>query len=81
LSALRTAWIGAYLDPQARLDDPVRWHELLIGTLDRIRNWDRRGCADGTHRLDQALRDDTDHSHRERAVHADLAAREQEDRS
>ena len=81
LSALRTAWIGAYLDPQARLEEPVRWHELLIGTLDRIRNWDRRGCADGTHRLDQALRDDTDHSHRERAVHADLAAREQEDRS
>jgi hypothetical protein len=77
VSALRTAWVGAYLDPQARLDEPARWHEQLHSTLERLRDWDRLGCADGTHRSDQPLHDDTDHSHRERTIHADLAAREQ----
>lgn len=76
VSALRTAWLGAMLDPQARLDDPARWHELLDRTLERIREWDRGGCSDGTHRVDQPLADDTDHSHRERSIHADLASRE-----
>lgn len=81
LSALRTAWVGAVLDPQARLDDPARWHELLERTLDRIREWDRSGCSDGTHRAEQPLPDDTDHSHRERAIHADLVRREGEGQS
>lgn len=76
ISALRTAWVGAYLDPHARLDQPADWHQLLERTLDRIRDWDRSGCADGSHRPDQPLHEDTDHSHRERTIHADLAARE-----
>jgi hypothetical protein len=78
LSALRTAWIGAYLDPQARLDEPLHWHDALDRTLARLHDWDRRGCADGTHRPDCPPPDDTDHSHRERAVYADLTARETE---
>jgi hypothetical protein len=73
---LRTAWVGAYLDPKARLDQPADWHDLLERTLDRIRAWDRSGCADGTHRPDQPLPDDTDHHHRERTIHADLAKRD-----
>jgi hypothetical protein len=76
LSALRTAWIGAYLDPQTRLEQPASWHQQLDATLERIRGWDRSGCADGTHRPAQPLGDDTDHSHRERTIHADLTARE-----
>jgi hypothetical protein len=76
VSALRTAWVGAFLDPQARLDEPARWHEQLERTLDRIQAWDRSGCCDGKHRPDQPLPDDTDHSHRERAIHADLTARD-----
>ena len=78
LTALRTAWIGAVLDPQARLDDPTRWHELLERTLDRIRQWDRTGCNDGIHRGEQPLPDDTDLIHRERAIQADLTRREQD---
>jgi hypothetical protein len=57
VSALRTPWIGAYLDPQARLDEPARWHELLDRTLDRIGTWDRAGCRDGSHRPDQPAPD------------------------
>ena len=76
VSSLRTAWVGAYLDQQARLDEPSRWHEELDHTLERIRLWDRSGCADGRHHPDEPLRDDTDHSHRERTIHADLAARQ-----
>lgn len=76
LSALRSAWIGAYLDPHAALGDPAAWHDLLDRARYRIRQWDRNGCADGTHRPDLELPDDTDHHHRERAIHADLAARE-----
>lgn len=76
LSALRSAWVGAYLDPQAAPGDPATWHDLLDRTRYRIRQWDRNGCADGTHRPDLELPDDTDHSHRERTIHADLAARD-----
>ena len=78
LSALRTAWVGAFLDPQAELDAPIRWHEVLDQTLERVREWDRSGCRDGTHRDQQPLSDDTDHSHRERAIFADLTRREGE---
>ena len=76
LSALRTAWVGAYLDPNARLDEPLHWHDTLDRTLERLRDWDRSGCADGTHRPDCATPDDTDHGQRERAVNADVASRE-----
>ena len=76
LSALRSAWVGTFLDPQARLDEPLHWHEQLERFLERFRSWDRTGCADGTHRPEQPLQDDTDHSHRERAIFADLAGRD-----
>jgi hypothetical protein len=75
LSALRSAWSGAYLDPQARAGDGSAWHDLLDRTLYRLKAWDRTGCADGQHRADQAATDATDRSHRERAIHADLAHR------
>jgi hypothetical protein len=78
LSALRTAWVAAFLGPEAGLDDPLHWHEQLDRSLDRIRSWDRAGCADGVHRADQALADDTDHSHRERTIHADLIGRHED---
>jgi hypothetical protein len=48
LDALRAGWDGAYLDPNARMD-PAYWHEVLSKTLTRIREWDRYGCAAGTH--------------------------------
>lgn len=76
LSALCSAWVGTYLDPQARVGDGSAWHDILDRTLHRIDAWHRTGCADGTHRPDMPLGDDTDHSHRERAIHADLAGRE-----
>lgn len=75
LSALRSAWVGAYLDPQARAGDGSAWHDLLDRTLYRLKACDRTGCADGQHRPDQTAPDTTDHSHRERAIHADLAHR------
>jgi hypothetical protein len=68
----------AYLDPQARRDEPLHWHDALDRTLARLHDWDRRGCADGSHRPDCPPPDDTDHSHRERTVYADLTARETE---
>lgn len=76
LSALRSAWVGTYLNPQARAGDGTAWHDLLDRTLHRIDSWDRTGCADGTHRPDLPTMDDTDHNQRERTIHADLAARE-----
>ncbi len=76
LSALRSARVGTYLDPQARAGDGSAWHDLLDRTLHRIDAWHRTGCADGTHRPDMPLGDETDHSHRERAIHADLAGPE-----
>ena len=78
LSALRTAWTRAYLAADAQLDDPLGWHDALDRALYRLRQWDRNGCRDGTHRPDLPFPDDTDHPHRERTIHADLARREQE---
>ncbi len=78
LSALRTAWAGAYLAPDAQLGDPLGWHDALDRATYRIRQWDRNGCRDGTHRPDMKVPDDTDDAHRQRAIHADLARREQE---
>lgn len=76
LSALRSAWVGSYLNPDAQPGDGTAWHGLLDDALQRIKNWDRTGCADGTHRPNQPLPDDTDHHHREQTIHADLAGRE-----
>jgi len=50
LAALRTAWHGAYTDPAARPFDAAHFHDTLERTLARIRDWDRTGCARGTHR-------------------------------
>ena len=78
LSALRTAWAGAYLAPDAQLGDPLGWHDALDRVAYRIRQWDRNGCRDGIHRFDMHLPDDADLTHRQRTIHADLARREQE---
>ncbi len=75
LSALRTAWIGAYLDPQAALGDPAAWHDLLDRTRYRLRAWDRNGCADGTHRPDLPLPDDREQHLRNQVVHDDIHSR------
>ena len=52
LSALHAAWLGAYLDPHAPADAGVAWHDSLERVLQRLREWDRTGCAGGTHRED-----------------------------
>jgi hypothetical protein len=79
LSALRLAWVGAYLDPQAAPGDPATWHDLLDRTRHRLRAWDRNGCADGTHRPDLLLPDDTDISLREQTIHDDLHHRSEQE--
>lgn len=48
----------------------------LDHTLYRIKLWDRSGCADGTHRSDVPLHDDTDHEHSECTIQADLVGRD-----
>lgn len=55
LSALRTGWFGAYVDPMADADAGLAWHENLEKVLLRMREWDRTGCAAGTHRDDHPL--------------------------
>jgi hypothetical protein len=55
LSALRTGWFGTYVDPTADADAGLAWHENLEKVLLRIREWDRTGCAAGTHRDDHPL--------------------------
>lgn len=79
LSALRSAWIGAYLDPQAAHADPASWHDLLDRVRYRMRAWDRNGCADGTHRPDLALHDDTDPDLREQTLQHDLNSRTEQE--
>jgi len=78
LSALRTAWTGAYLAADAHLGDPLGWHDSLDRAVYRIRQWDRNGCRDGTHRPDMHLPEETERIDRQRTIHADLARREQE---
>lgn len=55
LTALRSAWNAAYADPRARPSEPALWHDLLARALARVRDWDRQGCAAGTHRDDEPL--------------------------
>lgn len=52
LEALRSAWVGAYVDPTAGSADPAQWHDFLSRTTNRIHEWDRYGCAAGTHHDD-----------------------------
>jgi hypothetical protein len=79
LSALRSAWVGAYLDPHAGSGDPAGWHDLLDRTRYRLRAWDRNGCADGHHRPDLALPDDTDAPFREQTINDDLYHRSEQE--
>ena len=58
LSTLRVAWLGAYEAPNARPFDGVSWHDMLDRVLVRLREWDRCGCARGTHRDDVTASDD-----------------------
>ena len=76
LSALRSFWVAAYHDKDARPGDGVAFHDALDRVLNRIHRWDRSGCADGTHRPEANPADTTSESDRERAIHADLASRE-----
>jgi hypothetical protein len=75
LSALRSAWVTAYLDPHASPADPASWHDLLDRTRHRLHCWDRNGCADGTHRPDLEVPNDIDHAARDKAINADLDSR------
>ena len=75
LSALRAAWLGSYEAPNARASDGVAWHDMLDRVLDRIREWDRCGCAHGTHRDDVDGPDRRDHTERDAFIRADVATR------
>jgi hypothetical protein len=75
LTALRSAWVAAYLDPQASPADPAAWHDLLDRTRHRLHHWDRNGCADGTHRPDLKMLDDTNYQIRNDAINTDLNSR------
>ena len=50
LLALRLAWCDAYQRPDASTAAPLAWHESFARTRDRIREWNRWGCAAGIHR-------------------------------
>jgi hypothetical protein len=54
LTAIYAGWRSAYLAEEQNLAgwDPLTWHDALEKALHRIREWDRRGCRDGTHRPD-----------------------------
>jgi hypothetical protein len=76
LDALRASWNGAYLDAAARPADPAYWHELLNRTMTRIHEWDRYGCAAGTHHDDvKAAPDSAARARREEFVFADIDSR------
>ncbi|HWA67427.1 MAG TPA: hypothetical protein VG899_13790 [Mycobacteriales bacterium] len=76
LDALRAAWTAAYLDPNARPDEPGHWLDRLDRTLIRLRGWDRYGCTAGTHHdeVHPAPSEQARHD-RERHLFADLDAR------
>lgn len=77
LDALHAAWHGAYHDPNARPTDPAYWHELLARALSRIHDWDRFGCAAGTHHDEAAATASSDgyREDRDRHVQTDIQAR------
>jgi hypothetical protein len=49
LDALRAGWTAAYVDPAAQPTEAGHWLDRLQRTLERLRAWDRYGCAAGTH--------------------------------
>jgi hypothetical protein len=77
LDALRAAWTAAYLDAAARPTEPAYWLDMLHRSLERLRDWDRYGCAAGTHHDDSSqpsqLRDGQ--QEREEFIFADINAR------
>jgi hypothetical protein len=77
LDALRASWTAAYLDPAARPTDSAYWFDLLHRTLDRIRDWDRYGCAAGTHHDDSSPSSEPREARqsRDQFVFADVNAR------
>lgn len=76
LDALRAAWTSAYLNPQAAPGDAANWLELLGRTVIRIREWDRYGCAAGTHHDDPpSTREPADRSTRGEYLQTDIENR------
>lgn len=78
LTALRSAWTGAFLSPNASSAEPALWHDLLDRVRHRLRAWDRNGCADGVHRSDLLLPDNTDPALKETTIQHDLDQRSDE---
>jgi hypothetical protein len=66
LDALRAAWTAAYLDPAAQPTEAGHWLDRLQRTLERLRAWDRYGCAAGTHHEEIATQSITDDKQRQR---------------
>lgn len=78
LTALRSAWTGTFLSPNASPAESALWHDLLDRVRHRLRAWDRNGCADGVHRPDHTLPDDTDPTLRDTTIQNDLDERNDE---
>lgn len=80
LHALHVAWLGAYTGRAGQPMDRAFWHEVLARTLSRIREWNRHGCAAGTHRPDEPVAPtEAQLTQRASFVHADLQARARRD--
>lgn len=80
LHALHLAWLGAYTGRAGQATDRAYWHELFARALMRIREWNRHGCAAGTHRADDPVAPtDAQRTARAAHVHADLQARARRD--
>jgi len=75
LSALRAAWLGAYEAPNARPADGVAWHDMLDRVLVRVGEWDRCGCATGTHRDEVESTSTPDVPARSAFIRADISTR------
>ena len=76
LHALHVAWLGAYTGRGGQPSDRAVWHDLFARTLMRLRDWNRHGCAAGTHRGEQPLAPtDAQCTARAAFVHADIQAR------
>jgi hypothetical protein len=54
LLALHVAWNDAYRRPDAPATAPLGWHDAFARTRERIRAWNRWGCAANLHRPEPA---------------------------
>jgi hypothetical protein len=50
LLALHMAWRAAYEEPAAPANAPLAWMDAFHRARQRLREWNRWGCAAGTHR-------------------------------